>query len=123
LAFAKGGDILAFAKGGDILAFAKGGDILAFAKGGRYFGLRKRRRYFGLRKRGEIFWPSQKEEIFWPSQKEGDILRLFSDRMPDKDRMPASFRKQQNIPPPFEKGGVGGGISILGLASFMSDQK
>jgi hypothetical protein len=26
--------------------------------------------------------------------------------------MPASFRKQQNIPPPFEKGGSGG-ISII----------
>jgi hypothetical protein len=34
--------------------------------------------------------------------KGGGILRLFS------DRMPASFRKQQNIPPPFEKGGSGG---------------
>jgi hypothetical protein len=28
-----------------------------------------------------------------------------------KDRMPASFRKQQNIPPPLKKGGQGGFLS------------
>jgi hypothetical protein len=35
--------------------------------------------------------------------------------------MPASFRKQQNIPP-FEKGGSGG-ISILGFGILQIDEK
>ena len=67
----RGGDILAFAKGGDILAFAKGGDILAFAKGRNILPFAKGGRY--------------SEAIFGSHA--------------GKDRMPASFRKQQNIPP------------------------
>jgi hypothetical protein len=45
--------------------------------------------------------PFTKGGDIWGLAKRGDILRLFS------DRMLASFRKQQNIPP-FEKGGSGG---------------
>jgi hypothetical protein len=70
----RGGDILAFAKGRDILAFAKGRDIPAFAKGRDILAFAKGRDILAF-------------------AKGGGIPRLFS------DRMPASFRKQQNIPP------------------------
>jgi hypothetical protein len=63
--------------------FGKGGDILGLAKGGYIWGLAKGGYIWGLAKGGYIL----------AFAKRGDILRLFS------DRMPASLRKQQNIPP------------------------
>jgi hypothetical protein len=59
--------------------FGKGGDILAFAKGRVYLG-------FG---------------------KEGDILRLFLDRMPERIACRQVSENSRTFPP-FEKGGAGG---------------
>jgi hypothetical protein len=97
--------------------FTKGGDIRGFAKGGRYSGFYR-----------ENTPPSPRPSP--PSGGEGMIFMSGGDQIPvmmvcergryseavfgsyaGKDRMPASFRKQQNIPPPLKKGGQGG-ISI-----------
>jgi hypothetical protein len=107
-----------FGKGGGVRGSAKGEIFGVFfglslnhppgplCERGRYFGLWEGVRYLGLCERGRY-----SEAIFG----------LHA----GKDRMPASFRKQQNIPP-FEKGGSGGishekggsgGISIVILVT------
>jgi hypothetical protein len=71
--------------------FAKGGDIWGFAKGGDIWG---------------FLWPIVKSPPA-PFTKGGDILRLFSDRMPERI---ACWQVSENSRtfPHFEKGGSGG---------------
>jgi hypothetical protein len=80
---------------------------------------------FGVLRKGEIFGVSFGLSLNPPGPlcQRGRYLRLFS------DCMPASFRKQQNIPPPLKKGGKGGfpmkkggsgGISIVILVTQKS---
>jgi hypothetical protein len=51
--------------------------------------------------------PLRKGEIFWPLRKGGDILRLFSDRMPARIVCRKVSENSRTFPP-FEKGGSGG---------------
>jgi hypothetical protein len=76
-----------FGKGGDILGLAKGGYIWGLAKGGYILAFAKR----------------------------GDILRLFSDRMPERIACRQVSENSKTFPP-FEKGGSGG-ISIVILVT------
>jgi hypothetical protein len=47
-------------------------------------------------------------EIFWPLRKEGDIPRLFSDRMPQRIACRQVSENSRTFPPPLKKGGRGG---------------
>jgi hypothetical protein len=100
--------IWGFAKGGDIRGFLwpigksprpplqkkGGGEIFwPLQKGERYSGLCKRGRDIPAFAKGRDIPAFAKGGDIPAFAKGGDILRLFS------DRMPASFRKQQNIPP------------------------
>jgi hypothetical protein len=51
--------------------------------------------------------PLRKGEIFWPLRKGGDILRLFSDRMPERIACRQVSENSRTFPP-LKKGGQGG---------------